>query len=244
MKRIILFFALIFTFVISIYPYTNEYLYLKNGTIINGKIIEIKPDEYVKLEQPGGIIVIVKYADILKFNNQAPIVENNKYDSVSGSEKLRFLLVDIGFLVGTVENQTKAPLSFIAVLDLPVTNKLFMGLGAGLEFYHQTYIPIVADIRYKPANKGLAYYLQSGITLPINRNGSDNNAKYYYYNGFFINPGFSYTFVQKNETAFTLSIGYRYQITTRKQLERYYNDNYTLSDELNRFVIRFGYTFK
>ena len=236
---------LIFTIAISAYSNTWEYLYLKNGSIIKGKITELKPNEYVKVEQPDGNIITVQYTDISKFDNELPpIVKIKTIDTATTNEKLRFLLVDIGFLIGTVDNQTKAPLSFNAVLDLPVTDQIFMGLGSGIEFYHQTYIPFIADIRYKPANRGLAIYIQSGITIPIDRNGTDNNLKYYYNNGFLINPGFTYTFIQKNETAFTISIGYRYQKTTRKQLERYYNDDYTLSDELNRFVLRFGYTFK
>jgi hypothetical protein len=44
-----------------------DVIYLKNGDILKGIIIENVPNDYVRIELPGGSVFTVKYTDILKF---------------------------------------------------------------------------------------------------------------------------------------------------------------------------------
>lgn len=52
-----------------------DVIYLKNGDIFKGAIIENVPNDYVKIELSGGLVFTVKYIDISKFTKEKP--ENN-----------------------------------------------------------------------------------------------------------------------------------------------------------------------
>lgn len=240
MKIIILVicFQFVTTSVISQY---SEVIYLKNGSIIKGRIRDIKPNEYVKFETKDGSIWVFETSEIEKFDtDELGFKVNFEKDTLVK----HFLQTDIGFLVGTTENEMKAPLSFLASWNIPLFYKIYGGIATGFEFYQMTYIPVLVDIRYKPYFRGLAIYVQSGYTMPINKKGTILDYKYEFEPGFLINPGVSYTFMANHGTAFTISLGYRYQKTFARQLDRYYNDDYQRIDILNRMDLRFGYSFR
>jgi hypothetical protein len=237
--------SLIFLFfqiaLLSAFSQNSDVIYLKNGSILKGKIIQIRPGENVKFETSDGSIWVFDYADLLKFDNTDALQTGLiKLDSTRN----KYLIADMGFLVGTTNNDMKAPLSILAVYDVPIYNKVYAGIGTGLEFFEMTYIPVIAELRFKRRTIGPSIYFQAGYTMPIKKEGTVDNSKYSFEPGILINPGISYTFGFSQGTAFTISIGYRYQKTSAKQLERYYNDDYLRIDKLNRMNLRFGYSFR
>ena len=50
-----------------------DVVYLKNGDIFKGIIIENAPNDYIKIELPGGSVFTIKYADIVKFTKEKPV---------------------------------------------------------------------------------------------------------------------------------------------------------------------------
>jgi hypothetical protein len=227
--------------IISSFSQKTDVIYLKNGSIVKGKIIQIRPGDNVKFETSDGSIWVFDYADLLKFDNTDVLqYGNQEADSI----KNRFLIADMGFLAGSTDNDMKAPLSILAVFDVPIINRLYAGIGSGLEFFQMTYVPVIAEIRYKRKMIGPAIYFQAGYTMPIKNEGILDNSKYHFEPGILINPGISYTFGFSQGTAFTVSLGYRYQKTSAKQLERFYNDDYRRVDKLNRMSLRLGFTFR
>jgi hypothetical protein len=50
----------------------TDIIHLKNGDVLRGIIIENIPNDRVKIELPGGSVLTVKYADILKFTKEKP----------------------------------------------------------------------------------------------------------------------------------------------------------------------------
>jgi hypothetical protein len=70
MKKIFLVLFLAFAF-ISIQSQTSrDVLYLKNGSIIYGSIIELIPDQQVKIKTSDGSIFVYQYADVLKITKE------------------------------------------------------------------------------------------------------------------------------------------------------------------------------
>lgn len=132
--------------IINAFSQKTDVIYLKNGSIIKGRIIQIRPGDNVKFETSDGSIWIFDYADLLKFDNTDALMS---FVQETDSVRNRFLIADMGFLVGTTDNEMKAPLSILAVFDLPIYRNLYAGIGSGLEFFEITYIPVIAEIRYK-----------------------------------------------------------------------------------------------
>jgi hypothetical protein len=75
---------LIFIFVSSIAFAQQVYqdvIYLKNGDIAKGIIIENVPNDYVKLETKNGSVITFKYADIKKFTKEKIVKEKIKQEN-------------------------------------------------------------------------------------------------------------------------------------------------------------------
>jgi hypothetical protein len=168
-------------------------------------------------------------------------------DAVQQEKRTGFLLCDLGLLVGTVENEMKTPLSFNAIFDLPIYKSIYFGLGSGLEFYQNTYVPLLAEFRIKPLETGIALVFQAGYAMPVTSTSKMPIGEFKFKPGFLVNPGISYTFPTAHNAAFTISMAYRYQKMKSERINvpnQYYYQDYEIINEMNRFNIRIGYTFK
>ena len=226
----------------SAFSQYNETIYLKNGSIVRGRILEIKPDDYVKFKTEDGNYWVFKSNEIEKFD-----LTDKLNKKTNDSLKTINVLCDLGFLVGSIENEMKAPLSFMARINYRISKQFYFGLGSGLEFFQMTYVPVYAELRFKPESSRVSIFFQGGETFPFNSKGNINSAEYKYKRGYFINPGISYTFDYKSDAAFIISIGYRYQKTDASLItspQYYYSNDYSVITRLNRFSIRLGYIFR
>ena len=142
-------------------------------------------------------------------------------------------------------------------------NGFSAGVGVGVHFFEETYLPVVADFRYFLRKHGPLPFvnLQTGYSIPL---GGEYSSQYYYYDssssyarpgiwpgptqtqqdasargGFLINPSVG-IYSQINENfALTLSVGYSY-------LRHSYgkDDTYKLDVDYNRLSIKLGLQFK
>jgi len=163
-----------------------------------------------------------------------------------------YLKSNIGFLVGTVESEMKAPFSFMSDFNVSVSRTLQLGMGSGIEFFQTTYIPVYLIASAKPFSRNVVFSCSGGYSFPLNSRATFNDGyDYRFSGGYFFNPEISYIFRKAgSHQAFIVGIGYRYQRTDAKRLERNINEyiyypyyDYTLITVLNRFSIRLGYLF-
>lgn len=85
-KRVLFLFTVICIsfFIQNIYAQTNNYVdivYLNNGSIIKGVIIENTPNVAVKLKTADGSVFVYAYSDILKFAKEEIIIKELKLAS-------------------------------------------------------------------------------------------------------------------------------------------------------------------
>lgn len=132
-------------------------------------------------------------------------------------------------------------------------NRLFTGIGAGLDFYMYRGIPLFADVRYdlKQKKGTLFVYADGGIHFPwVKADVPEDNIKYF--TGMYSDAGFGYQFKSKTTTAFLLSIGYSYkhikqEIKNAVRIEPWpvipINPVETSNYYLNRLTIKLGIQF-
>lgn len=70
-----------------------DVIYLKNGDIVKGIIIENAPNDYVKIQLQGGSIFTYKYSDIQKFTTEFRSQEKPK---TTGSDANKMMLYETG----------------------------------------------------------------------------------------------------------------------------------------------------
>lgn len=60
-----------------------DVIYMKNGNILKGVIVENVPNDHIRIELPGGSLITLKYLEIAKFVKESPSNGNNVQPSAS-----------------------------------------------------------------------------------------------------------------------------------------------------------------
>ncbi|MBI9037918.1 MAG: hypothetical protein JEY97_07285 [Bacteroidales bacterium] len=164
-------------------------------------------------------------------------------------------VTDLGFLVGSTSNVNKAPFSFLTVNGYQFTEQLGAGIGVGVEFFSESYLPLVLDARYyfREANFSPFAFVRGGYLFAL-----EESANHYIYHdypvwssfipptpeckpkgGWIINPGLGIRNMFNEHFGIVFSAAYRFQ-----SLHYEYNDDSKLILESNRLDLKIGIIFK
>jgi len=228
----------------------KDIIYLKNGSVINGQIISSLPSGQVKIKTK---------------DNSLWVFEASQIDSISRTttafNQIRtgyFNLTEAGILVGNSNNKYSSPFSMMNISGWQFNNRFSVGAGAGVEFFSETYLPVVADFRYSLKCQGLKPFfgIQGGYSFAL-----DKPDKQYVYGvsdyssiwrnptldaleikakgGFLVNPFVGFSTPLGENLALTFSAGYRIM---RQRYTR--EDNYLIDIDYNRLSLKIGLLFQ
>lgn len=221
----------------------KDALYLKNGSIIYGKLLEISENKY-KIQTSDGSLFIYGEDEVDKFLKEAPAFEGRK---ASGAG----FALELGLLIGSQKSDFEAPFSFNFLVNITEKTKNIFSIGSGVEFLGSTYTPVFLEYKYLFYDRKTTpfFFLRGGALFHLGGDSEGDNYSSYpnYYNqtdykggaslGF--GTGISWT---RNDSETYLSFGYRYAHTSYRQ--RNYNDFiYTYKNNYNRLEIKFGFKF-
>jgi hypothetical protein len=220
----------------------KDVLYLKNGSIIYGKLLEIKGDTY-KMQASDGSIFIYKSEDVEKFAKESPLFEGRK------SAGFGFAL-EAGLLAGEKHSDYSAPFSFNILAGVIINTKNIISFGSGVEFLGKPYTPLLIEYKYLISNKKVTpfVFLRGGGIVRLSGSDAGSNDNNYIYNtpfnyrggaSFALGTGLSWA---KEDYETYLSFAYRYAHTTYQ--EKDYNQLIsTFENSLNRLEMKFGFRF-
>ena len=125
-----------------------DHVYLKTGSVIRGKILEIDPADHVKIEDMCGNIWYYKIAEVEKISSE-PYDSKLKTNQASQGFEAGFVnMTSIGVLAGSSHNSQVAPFSLVMVNGYRLSSGFFAGIGTGVEFLSTSYLPLFLDLRY------------------------------------------------------------------------------------------------
>lgn len=234
-------------------PGKHDVVYLKNGSIVKGKILVFDPVHSVKLKTK---------------DNNIWVFEMSQVDSIARPVKTGtsirtgyYNLTEMGILAGNSNNSEKAPFTLMNVNNWQFANGLAAGIGVGVHFFHETYLPVVADVRYFLRKQGTLPFvsLQTGYSIPV---GGEYTQTYYYASdvmtkpaiwpgptpteqdvsargGFLVNPSVGFQTQINENLALTFSAGYAY-LRHRYGKE----ESYKMDVDYNRLSLKIGLQFK
>ena len=219
---------------------TKDALYLKNGSIIYGKLLEISDNNY-KIQTADGSLFNFKSDEVDKFLKENPKFEGRKTTGAG-------FVLEAGVLLGAQNNDLNAPFSFNLVANYTYSKMNIIGIGSGVEFLGSTFSPVFFEYKRLINEKRVTpfVFFRGGALVHIGGNEeSDPYNQYYYpknYKGgasITIGTGISWA---KEEIETYLSFAYRYAQTSYKQGN--YNDViYTYKNNFNRLEIKLGFKF-
>ena len=219
-----------------------DHIYLKTGSIVRGKILEIAPDEHVKIEDLGGNLWVFRMAEVERIT-----AEPYETGRVMSSEPLGFKagfvnMTSIGFLAGSSHNEQAAPFSLLTVNGYRTSAGLFAGIGTGVEFLSTNYMPLFLDLRFDLFGEDVVPYLmgKGGYSLPLSSDTRAYDIDYTYSGGPMLGVGVGLKVKTRPHFAWDLSISYRYQETSYTENYDWNNQEYEYTDIYSRIEIRLG----
>jgi hypothetical protein len=242
-KHLLIIILLTITFLPLSAQKKKDALYLKNGSIIYGKLVEITENQY-KIQASDGSLFIFPQSDVERFVKESPLFAGRKEDGFG-------IALEAGFLIGAQITQYPAPFSFNFMGSYTLNTKSIISLGSGVEFIGSSYTPLFLEYKYLLKDKKTSPFLfaRGGRLFHL---GSDEENPYDYneydkrdFKGglsWAVGTGISWA---KEDIEPYLSFAYRYALTSYVQ-KTYYNGSYydyTYEDTFNRLELKFGFRF-
>ncbi len=185
------------------------------------------------------------------------ITQNNKdTEALKQIPDGLFNATTIGVLSGSSQNRQVAPFSFQSLMLYQFDEHIAAGLGLGVDFLEETYLPLVVDFRYYLRGTRFSPFVftQAGYSIPTDKSASQDiiNDHYNIWPGFYpqpedvkpqggfqMNPGFGIRHMFHKEFGLEISFSYRYQ-----RLNYQYSSSTRLEMDYTRLNIRIGILFQ
>ncbi|NSW93854.1 MAG: hypothetical protein HPY62_03990 [Bacteroidales bacterium] len=219
---------------------TKDALYLKNGSIIYGKLLEISDNQY-KIRTADGSIFIYPGTEVEKLTQELPGFEGRKPSGPG-------IALECGLLVGSQENQFEAPFSFNFIVNYTSNIKNIVGIGSGVEYLGSGFTPVYLEYKHLFTERKTSpfIFMRGGALFHL---GQDKEEDYQYVNnyekdykgGAMFTSGIGISWAREDSETY-LSFAYRYAQTSYSQLN--YNDiRYTYKNYFNRLEVKIGFRF-
>jgi len=217
----------------------EDVVYLKNGSILKGKVTENITGVQTTIEIVGHNIIVVPDSLIKMILMDQKIPAANRENKASPVE----MSAGVSFYGGS---QNSGGFTFITSYRFPF--RLAVGAGMGIEWFDHQQVPFMADVRYYFLKGSWSPYVyaQGGYAVPLSQKGDDEWTEYH--GGALAGTGAGMRFNFAKRNALFFSIGYRYQKTetvtnpspSSSTWPQYENIRY---DEYNRMTFSFGFLF-
>lgn len=234
----------------------QDVVYLKNGSILHGQIVEIEANETITLFSNCGDKWVINQSEIEKIekidiSDEQYFFNKSIKSTLDYKNKGFYTGLNIGFLFSGNIDTPFPPLGLMILNGYEFENRFSLGAGLGLDLLNEAYMPLVADFKYNFTKGRINHYVyfQGGYTIALEKPDPYDYDYYSYYHsdikskgGYIINPGIGLKLFLNEKNAFSFGIGYKYININHSYKEQ----NGQLIDReirYNRIVLNFGYHF-
>lgn len=243
MKRILSIIIVLICCVTAFAQNVKEVVYLKNGSVIKGTIIEQVPNESLKIQTSDGSVFAYSMSEVQKITKEAAPTrtysqatdDDDDDDEPEGYRTRGYM----GFVEeGTVTDFDAFRGAVHTTHGFQINPHIFVGGGAGILFPYSgdgIAVPVYADFRYTIMNKKVTPYIEakSGYSFAD-------------FEGFYASPsvGVDIAFTEK----FGLYVGLAYEFYSAKE-EKYsysyygYSYSYKKNSDIHAMSLRVGIHF-
>lgn len=218
MRKILIVFVFICICAINAFGQSHQdVVYLKNGSIIRGMVIEQIPNESLKIQTADGSIFVYKMEEVQKITKEnvtnKPTYGNNNYNSderdiqiARNKDRIKTGycgFIDLGYTFGVGEYK-EGRIEFTTSHGVRPIEYIFVGLGAGVSYWFDSdmvAIPIFFNIR-----TDIPTGVFASPFIDVKFGYSPYDVK-----GLYGNYSVGCRFATSRKTAVSLSVGYNMQ---------------------------------
>lgn len=220
---------------------TKDALFLKNGSVIYGQLLEADSENY-KIRSSDGSIFVFPVSDVEKFSKSEPQYDGRKQQGFT-------FALESGVLVGASGSGPAAPFSFNFLMGATVNTNNIISLGSGVEFIERSYTPFFAEYTRIINNRKTSpfVFFRGGAVVPLGDSGEEDQPDYYgygpkdYKGGLSLTAGTGISWSKPDYETY-LSFAYRYVHTGYERREGT-RGNVIYNFGMNRLEIKFGFKF-
>jgi hypothetical protein len=232
---VLLFLVLVFSAGTKAQGNYEDVVYLKNGGIIHGIIIEQVLNESIKIRTKDRNVFVFRMEEVLKITKEEsaaapkPDVRTEKEaepeESMKQSGYTNILEFTFGrdqlrnhsnnALTGSTKSTSQMSIGIQDINGYLFNPHLSTGIGIGLHFYPgMVLVPLFADVRYNFTKTPVTPFvaLGAGYSFTYMEVFGFESTKDYF-GGPMLNPSFGVKFTFRSGKAFQMNLGYRYQET-------------------------------
>jgi hypothetical protein len=228
----------------------QDVIYLNNGSILHGEIIEIKINETITIITNCGDKWVVNQNEILRIEKEplSKEIRKDSNDYIHCKPKGYYSNINVGFMLSGEMESLFPSLSLMFLNGYRFDWGLALGAGVGIDLIDETYMPLVGDIRYSFKDSKLSHFVffQGGYAMPL---GSPDPYDFNYYEsepeskgGYIINPGIGLKLNLNDKNAFSFAIGYKYMQVKHEYIENS-GQKINRTTEYNRITLGIGFHF-
>lgn len=227
---------------------TDDVVYLKNGSVIRGSIVELVPDGNITIEIMGGSTLVYPMAEVEKITKEKsryemPIQKAHyiKHRGFFNSSEIGLGFGSQNYYYGGITSNV----SMQTINGFQYSRHLQAGLGIGIDYYtnqpllyNPVFIRISGDIINNPVTP--FYYVDGGYTFVWEE---DNNDATTYEGGIMFNPGIGVKFYSRTKASYTIGFGYKSQKSTYTYNNPWDNSVFVEKRTFNRLTLKLGIGF-
>ncbi len=235
----------------------NDIIYLKNGTVLKGKLIEQVPDSIVKIEIAGGSVFVVTMAelDYIAYRQKTEPSQVQAVNAESSSRKSKGYcsVSQIGLLPGSGNSYdyywySSSPSVGVTVQTIHgyrFNPHILAGAGLAIDIIDNLIGQLFIDGRYEILNKKATPFVfgDFGYGLPFDGKYTDESVSISYKGGITAGGGIGMRMNFRNEGAFVVEVGYKMEKYSQYYDYVNWGDDVTNKYTYNRMAIRMGLAF-
>lgn len=237
MKKIIVLLLFMVTTTLS-FAQSNyqDVVYLKNGSVIRGVIIEQVPNKSIKIETVDRNVFVYQMDEIEKLTKEPYQGKSGSALYSSGLKSGYMGVVELGYQIG-VGYYGMDRLKLNIINGYQINPHFSLGLGTGLRYYFDAeavLIPIFADFRASFIVNKILPYLSLGVGYSFNATSGFEGV------GFLLEPSVGVSFKVSDKSAMNVGLGYEMQ-----KMDFYYDygNYYSSSENSGAISINVGISF-
>lgn len=222
-NRMLLFVAIFFLATINgvLLAQTTDMVYLNNGSIINGKLVE-QNDNSFKIETCCGSLFVYDKSEVLKIEVGAGSMP------LQIKSKGYFNYTSMGLLAGSEMDDKRSIFSVLMEHHYQVNSNLSVGGVMGVEFYNESAAPLGGVLKVVLPLKGKSSFFagfSGGHLMPLeDAKSTDYEEISDTKGGPFVNTELGLIIPSNSNTNMFVALGYRYNELNYVREDWYYGD--------------------
>lgn len=209
MKKILLFLVLMLGASTTTFAQaTKDAVYLKNGSVIYGQVVDVRPEKQVKIKTADGNLLVYEMNDVERIEKVEAETKENKPERKSSFRTRKIAKGFKGFVEDSYSFGTDGIYYWRGGLNVSlgyqISPYLFVGGGIGTEYYGDPEVftfPLFADVRVNFINGPVTPFLGTKAGYTVNS----------HFAGFYFNPMVGCRVGLTNKLALHAAIGYALQ---------------------------------